>query len=484
MENEKSKKEIILIPAGNSPEKIENSIAAFSQPLAQLLEHIGLPTENILSSVEERRKVIYALESTIEILPIDERLKSTYLSKFTVAVSVGLFDGALNFLWDETISALRKMVCKFDLQYFLTVAHTVNSKYKNLNSEGDLPAVSDHDLLEISRRIGLVSDINYKRLENVNYFRNHASAAHPNENAVSGMEMLSMLESCLKYAIVAKPDHSVVQIKKLFENIRTQEIPDEDFPVIGGDLLKQPKERIDDFVLSLFGLFTDIRVEQKVKNNIERLIPILWSQTSEDSRYNIGSKFGVFRKNGEVDRKESVQRFLEVVNGLGYKDEDSLTAELIEKLQNLKSVHFEINNFYNEYAHAKAIEASLPTDGIPENIRKLFVKVVCLCYVGNGRGFKDGVDENAVPYYKKFIRLFGVNEVKQFLFLLSDIEFVTDLNLTKPDLRIRELAQYLKSKTKDEHINRALDIFIAYPRKSLQDIRLDHKYKEALTFVK
>jgi hypothetical protein len=87
-------RQIVLIPKNETHENIENSIAAFNQPLANLLTHIGLPTENILSPIEERRKIIFALESTIEVLPIQERLKSTYLSKFTVAVSVGLFYGA------------------------------------------------------------------------------------------------------------------------------------------------------------------------------------------------------------------------------------------------------------------------------------------------------------------------------------------------------------------------------------------------------
>ena len=150
MENEEEKdKQIILIPSNNSPQRIETSIAAFNQPLANLLTHIGLPTENILSPIEERRKVIFALESTIEILPLEDRKKSTYLSKFTVAVSVGLFDGALNFLWDETVKALRRLASNFDLEYFLVVAKTVNNKYKNLNTPIDLEAIGDHDLLEI-----------------------------------------------------------------------------------------------------------------------------------------------------------------------------------------------------------------------------------------------------------------------------------------------------------------------------------------------
>ena len=74
--------EIVLIPSGSTtPSQIETSIGAFNQPLADLLQHIGLPTENILSPIQERRKVIYTLESTLEILPIEERAKADYSYK-------------------------------------------------------------------------------------------------------------------------------------------------------------------------------------------------------------------------------------------------------------------------------------------------------------------------------------------------------------------------------------------------------------------
>ncbi|WP_339653169.1 hypothetical protein [uncultured Salegentibacter sp.] len=483
MENKKkSKQEIILIP-GSKPEIIETSIAAFNKPLANLLEHIGLPTENILSPIEERRKVIFALESTIEILPMEERLKSTYLSKFTVAVSVGLFDGALNFLWDETVLALRRLATNFDLQYFLVVAKTVNNKYKNINSADELEAIGDHDLLEISRRIGLVNDINYKRLEHVNYLRNHASAAHPNENYVTGIEMLGLLENCLKYAIIAKPDHSVIQIKQLFSNIRNNEIPKEDFPIIGSDLCKQPQERIDDFVLSIFGVYTDTTTTSPIRKNIDRLTPHVWTAITEDTKYIIGSKFGLFRKNGDVERKDLVQKFLETVDALQYKDEDSLAAELLEKLQTLKTVHFEWYNFYNEHAHAKSINKSIPTNGIPEAVRKLFVKVISICYIGNGKGNRGGVDTDAVKYYVKFVEAFTVSEIKDFLHLFKDPEFVTDFNYSTPDNRLRDLAKFFKTKTKDVHINRVLDLIMDFPKGSLQNMSSDTRYKERIKFV-
>lgn len=484
--NIENNSEITIIPiAGTTPQSIETSIAALNKPLANYLIHLGLPTENILSPIEERRKVIWALESTLEILHINERERAYYLSKFTVAVSVGLFDGALSFLWDETVKALRRLVASFDLEYFFNVAESMApTRYKNLTVEEDLVIISEHDMLEICRRIGLLNDVNFKRLEYVNYLRNHASAAHPNDNQLSGLDMLSLLEHCLKYAITAKPDISVIQIKTLLNNIRRNIIPTEDFQIIGSDIAKQPQERIDDFLISIFGIYCDPRQEPKVKSNIEGIIPFVWNCVREEVKLGIGAKYGLYRKNGDVDRKNATQRVLEVVDGLQYKDEDSLAAELIEKLQDLRNVHFEWNNFYNEYTHAKSIQKSIPGTGIPKSVRKIFVKIISLCWIGNGLGYREGVDKNVIPYYESFIEKFEIDEVKDFLTLFSDNEFVGDLHKLVPDKRVRRLAKFLKTKTTDVHINKVLDLIIAFPTKALPSIAVDARYKEVIKFVK
>jgi len=479
--NENNK--IDLIPSENSPQKIESSIAEFSKPLSDLLSHVGLPTENVLQPIEERRKVIFSLESALEVLPYDQREKAYYLSKFTVAVTVGLFDGALAFLWDETIKALRQLIIKFDIDYFYSIAGELASRYKKLNSEEDLEAFSDYDLLDICRRIGLINDVNFKRLEHVNYFRNHASSAHPNENEISGMDMLSFLENCLKYAITAEPDISVVKIKQLLDNVRKNKIPPEDFELIGNDIAKQPQERIDDLLLTLFGTYCSPHQEQSVVDNIEGICPFIWNSSTEETKYKIGAKYGLYRVNGDVDRKKFTQEFIELVSGGGYKDEDSLAAELLEKLENLKSVHFEWNNFYNEYSHAKSIDKSLSNKGIPTAARKIFVKIISLCYAGNGKGYRAGVDERAVTYYEKFIKLYKVNEVVDFLNLFSDSEFTTDLDKTIPDKRIREVADFLLGSTTNVFIIKALNVIIKFPTRALGKVSGDVRFKEPMKFV-
>lgn len=478
MTDEEISKEVV--PIDNSSQ-LSKSIDSFSYPLAQYLGALGLPLDNVLYPISERKKIIDSLESALDLLPIDERTTAYYLTKFTVAVSVGLFDGALNYLWNETIGALRRLVLKFDLQYFFTIAEKVSSRYKNLSSPDSLDQIQDHDLLESCRRIGLLSDVNYKRLEHVNFMRNHASAAHPTDHEITGFEMLGWLSVCLRYAIIAEPDHSVISIKRLIDNIRTVSIPEGDIPAIGSDIVKQPQERIDDLLWATFSMYIAPSMNVTAKTNISNLAKYIWDATSEDRKYEVGSRYGVFRKNAEVTRKDATQEFLEFVDGIRYKDEDSLAGELLEKLELLKSVHFGMNNFYNEYAHAKALSVSLPVNGkIPRSARTLWVKVISICYIGNGFGYREGVDEGALPYYEQYINNFSEAETVVLLRLFKDPEFTSPLDLKKCDQRTKQLATILKSKHTNVFIQRTLDLILKCPECKLDIVTETTPYKAIL----
>lgn len=456
--------ELTIIPTEITSAEVETNLAVINNPLDMFLQHYNLPTEDIFSPIEERRKIITALDSVFELLDIDKRSKANYLSKFTVSVSLGMFDGALAFLWDETIRSLREMIIDFDLHYFYCIAENMSSRYKGLSSSEDIEAISEHDLLDISRRIGLLSDINHKRLEQVNYFRNHASSAHPNENELSGLELVSFLENCIKYVINAEYDDSTLEIKRLFNNIRNSEINITDVTSIIDALSRLQQDRIHDFTLSLFGLYCDARTNDTVRDNIDKISLGLWGIIEEDVKYKIGAKFGYYRIHAKNISKDLVQRFLTNVDGNTYKDEDSLATELSEKLQNLRTAHYGNNNFYDEYTHALNIEKSIPSSSIPLGAKKDFVKIISICFIGNGLGFREGVDERALPYYNKFINKFYDDEIKIFIKLFNDHEFIGDFDKNKVKERAKALSQRLFDKTENLFLKKLLKLIIDSPR--------------------
>lgn len=473
-------KEIIIQPSTD----LQKSIEGFNEPLAKYIQELGLPTQDVLYPIDERKNVINALKEAISVLPVEQREKSYYLTKFTVAIAVGLFDGAINYLWDETIAALRRLVFKFDLDYFFSIAEKISSRHKNLYTEDDLDQIGDHDLLEACRRIGLMSDVNYQRLVHVNYMRNHASAAHPNDHSIDGFEILGWLRVCLRHAITAEPNHSVISVKRLLVNIRTVAVPVDDIPSIGHDIERMPQERIDDILWTIFGMFTDSQIPAQAKTNIANLAPHIWPASSEDRKFEIGARYGIFRKNVEVIRKEATEEFLKLVGGLQYRDEDSLAGELIEKLETLKRVHFAWDNFYNEHPHARALQDSLPTTGaVPRAARSQWVKVISIGYIGNGLGYREGVDESAVHLYKKYINRFTETEAVDFLHLFNDTEFNSILSRRKTDERARKLANLFKDKHSNIHIQHALNLIIDAPELTMHKVANTTAFRRALEFL-
>ncbi|WP_122417729.1 hypothetical protein [Pseudomonas viridiflava] len=472
-----TKSSLIAVDAG----QLVSPIGELNVQLESYLKSIGLPVTDVVASISERKKIITQLSDALEILPYEDRAKSYYLSRFTIAIAAGLFDGALNYLWDETVRALRLQVIAFDVQYFYSVAEKISSRYKGLSKPEEIDQISEHDLLEGCRRVGLVTDVNYQRLEHVNYMRNHASAAHPNDNVIDGYEMLGWLTVCLKHAITAEPDHSLISIKQLLQNIRTISLPAADFPAICYDLAKQPQERIDDFLWTIFGIYIDDKTAQHARENIEGICSGVWQAATEDRKYEIGARFGTLRKNGEVSKKDACNKFLENVNGSAYKDEDSLAGELIEKLDNLYRAHFGSNNFYNEYPHAKALKESLPATGkIPRAARAKWVKIISICYVGNGHGYRQGVDEQAMPYYSEYVNNFTDSDTVEFIKLFLDPEFTSPLTRSTPNKRVRDLAAYLKPKHKNVHLLRALDLVITAPASTLYGLHNTSDFKNVL----
>jgi hypothetical protein len=77
----------------------------FENGMLETIGMLGLPTKDILVPVPERVNVFRNVEHVLnQIESSDQKARSIYLSKFLAAVSGGLFDAALNYLWDEMMN--------------------------------------------------------------------------------------------------------------------------------------------------------------------------------------------------------------------------------------------------------------------------------------------------------------------------------------------------------------------------------------------
>ncbi|WP_437551575.1 hypothetical protein WME97_10180 [Sorangium sp. So ce367] len=394
---------------------LTTSVASLARPVADFLAYHDLPTENVLNPVDERKTVIDAFENAISVLPKAEREKAYYLSKFVVAISVGIFDAALSYLWDETILALRRLVEQTDLPYFFDVAEKSPSRRSRLITAEDLPRIDDAVLIETCVRIGLLTGVNGERLRHINFMRNHASAAHPNVAELNGAEMVGWLSNCLRHAITAKPDPAALQMHHFLVTVRERAIEPADVTLHEQELRKMQADRVDDLLWTLFGMYADPNLAAQARTNIDRLAPIVWKLASDQRKFNVGVRHAEYARRSDVPRRDLAMAFLKNVGGEAYRATDILTADLIEKIRALRAAHNGQRNFYEEAAPAAALEESLPRNGVvPKPVLYDWVSIVAQCYIGNGLGYYEGVDRGALVFYEKYIERFGEREIVEF----------------------------------------------------------------------
>ena len=463
--------------------EVQSSISDFNEPFTNYLVNLGLPVEGVLAPIEERQIVINSIESEINKISPENRQFAVYLTRFLSSVAAGLFDGAVTYLWNETIKSLRRMISSYDLDYFLKVTSQLNNRYNNLRTEDDLSLISDYDLLNTCNRMGLITDHVFEVFKFINYMRNHSSAAHPTENEISAFDLLSWLNNCIKYAINATPNEDAIKLKQLLYNLRTNSIPETDLEYIGNSINELPTIMIEDFLSSIFGMYTDPNIAGNISQNIKGIAKYVWNASTETKKHSIGEKYGYFRKNGDVTRKDRANDFLTIVNGLAYKDEDSISHELRELLANLMSTHNSINNFYNEEPWARQIKQLLPVSGnIPDSVLSDWVKTIVVCYSGNGLGYREGVDEGALPYYKEFIKNFDNKALVCLINMMDDTILTMDLNMSKADRRFRKLCKAHAQHCTNAFICDALN-YLSSCQESLCNVHKTSAFKNLLSKV-
>ena len=171
-----------------SPTMIE-----FEEKMMSVYQAVGLPVEDVLAPVSERRKVFKNFMDVLEYIPEHQLECAHFVTKFMTAASVGLFDSALNHLWVETIKQLKIRIQQYDIDYFFDVA-IASERREEFSSLEDLDKVEATELLEGAREIGLLSEKGYKQLDHIKYMLGYIERDSSNQAEISGTLLISWLE--------------------------------------------------------------------------------------------------------------------------------------------------------------------------------------------------------------------------------------------------------------------------------------------------
>jgi hypothetical protein len=379
---------------------VSADLARFQEAILDQLEAVGLPTDGVVVDLDERKTLLTSLDVALRRLPDQERARSLYVSKMIVAGAVGLFDAALNYLWDETVNELRRRVIGYDLAYFYDIAIVNGDLRKHFSGPDELPLVQDADLLRACREIGLISDVGFTQVDHVRYMRNHASAAHPNQVDLTGLQLATWLETCIRQVITLPQDPITADTGRLLRNIKADRLDAASVAATASFFEELPGDRADTLAQGLFGLYTDAKRSAIVGDNVRLLWPELWDFVSDDARYNFGIRYGRFQASVETDQATAARELLDLVDGSEYLPEPIRLVEIDAAIDALTAAHSGHNNFYNEPLPARALENLVGAQGqVPDEASAKYVPAIVKAFLGNGYG----VSNAAIPSYTRML---------------------------------------------------------------------------------
>lgn len=437
--------------------EVNTSLSAYENNLLQFISSFGLPTDNILVPIDERKKVIKNFEDAIICLNQDALGKAIYISKFVTAASSGLFDAALNYLWDETVIQLRSRIAVYDIEYFYDIA--VNSdKRKRISGVEDLCKLDDSELINGAKEIDLISEIGYRHLDFIKFMRNWASAAHPNQVEITGLQLITWLETCIKEVINLPNSNITIEIGRLLKNIKDQTLGESDIQTIKSFIYNLSQEKVNSLSSGLFGIYTRTETNASTRNNIKNIMPSIWEMVEENVRNDFGIKYARFSVNGDVEQAQYAREFLQIVDGESYLPDQIKATELDNVISQLLEAHNGTNNFYKEPPYAHQLERLVGTNGVPSQVNDRYVMSLIYVFLSNGYG----VCFDADAIYSKLIKLFNQKQIVLGVCSFYNKSISSRLQFAICHTKYRELITVLREKNVSPAVEEMIQLIEAY----------------------
>jgi hypothetical protein len=373
--------------------------------ISELTASLGIP-RNVLASDEE---IQYAWRDLPrELREIPPALRGELVARMCVAVSTGLFDGAMNYAWNAAILQLRTKVRNFGLPI---VAQILQSDFE----EKHLLELQDSRLLELALKLNLVNEDGFFFLDQCRDVRNNFSAAHPTMGSVNDREFTTFLNRCVRYALADAASPKGVDIGAFISAVKGSRFNANQHGVWVQRLAETHDAQRQMLVGMVHGIYCDPNTSEPSRLNALDIGGSLKDTFTASLRSDLINKHSEYAAKGDEPRHAASLQFFEKLGLLTLLNESEQHAVFYRAIDRLWNVHNGTNNFYNEPPFAeRLLELSLH-GAVPETAQEQFVQVVVCCNIGNGHG----VCWAASTSYEQIIRNFSPREIATMIRLAS-----------------------------------------------------------------
>ncbi len=372
------------------PEQLYSEIAAITSAL-------GVPRD-VLAPDDEIGYAWRELPRELRAMP--PQLRGELVARMCVAVAAGLFDGAINYIWNVTVLHLRQRIRDFGLP---AVSQILQRQFE----EDDLNDLQDSNLIEFCLKLNLITEDGFFFLDQCRETRNNFSAAHPAIGTINDREFITFLNRCVKYALSDESSLVGIDFNDFINAIKGGRFTDGqcDAWATRLDATHDPQRQL--LFGTLHGIYCDPGSAEPARLNALDLCIAYQPKLSAAIKSNLIDQHSDYLAKGESKRHLVSQNFFERLGLLALLNESERHSVISGAVRRLWNVHLAMNNFYNEPPFAERLLKLSELEPIPETVQEQFVHTVVGCYIGNGYG----ASRAAVPYYEAMIQSFSPKEI-------------------------------------------------------------------------
>lgn len=284
--------------------------------------------------------------------------------------------------------------------------------------------------------------------------RNWASAAHPNNSQIRGLQLIEWLETCIKEVIALPISNITVRIKGLLQGVKNTSISDKDAEEIALFTAELTQDQINNLASGFFGIYVKSETDNQTHQNINKLLPNIWGRVSEEVKNTFGLRYADYTANNNQIGKKLSRQFLQIVNAESNIPDPLRTMEIDNTIDEFLSAHRGFNNFYTEPALAKQLLRLVGDDlKIPKSVEKKFIIAIVEAFLTNG----NGTAINANDIYKKILTNLNSHQGNIAVLSFTDSKISSRLQFELCEKKYIELIEIVKPSITSPPVNEVID---------------------------
>lgn len=391
--------------------------------IASITSALGIP-RNVLAPDDEIGYAWRQLPRELQSMP--PHLRGEQVARMCVAVAAGLFDGAINYIWNVTITHLRQRIRDFGLP---VVSQILQQQFE----EDDLDDLQDSNLIDLCLKLNLITEDGFFFLDQCRETRNNFSAAHPAIGKINDREFITFLNRCVRYALSDESSLVGVDFNNFIDAIKGERFTDGQCEAWESrlDATHDPQRQL--LFGTLHGIYCDPASAEPARLNALEICVAYQPKLSAAIKSDLIDRHSEYLAKGQNKRHRVSQEFFEELGLLALLNESERHSLISAAVSRLWDVHLAMNNFYNEPPFAERLSNLSEVEPIPRTIQEKFVLTVVGCYIGNGYG----VSRAALGHYRSMIQSFSPREISILISASQGKTTVADRIRSSPACRKR-----------------------------------------------